>query len=468
MRKRSSSEFGDIRLDVTYALLLTGMVTRYKSVLRKIGDSRNDEVRFGRFIQNPKVEPKTLLTHHWNLSDLIFKGKHLLIINDSSKISFLANTNRTDLGYVGPKTTKRGFDIHPSIIVDADDGAFYGLGGITIQKTEIIDTPEKKKAQKQQKNNNWKTPFTEKGSYKWFDSPNQAITNCSGAASYTLLGDRESDIYDVMTRAEERGWHYLFRSKTDRCLWAEHTEEQATKIRQAIAEWSIASTYELELNTTKKRTAHKATLDIKYGEVTIKRPYINMDKTIPETITLRVVEVKEQQSSVVGDEYPIHWILLTSHHVDQVSDAIQIVQWYCWRWIIEQLFRTIKKQGFKIESSQVETFHALKNLTAMALLAAVQVMQLVYARDGNTNQKLNEVFFEEERQCLEKLNKKMEGKTKKLLNPHPPDTLAFSTWIIARLGGWSGYQKDKPPGPITILNGLTRFYDILVGYYLLI
>ena len=34
-------------------------------------------------------------------------------------------------------------------------------------------------------------------------------------------------------------------------------------------------------------------------------------------------------------------------------------------------------------------------------------------------------------------------------NPHPPERLAWAGWIIARLGGWDGYPKSKPPGPIT-------------------
>jgi hypothetical protein len=38
--------------------------------------------------------------------------------------------------------------------------------------------------------------------------------------------------------------------------------------------------------------------------------------------------------------------------------------------------------------------------------------------------------------CCTKINPKLEGKTALLKNPHPPHSLAFAAWVIARLGGW--------------------------------
>ncbi len=100
----------------------------------------------------------------------------------------------------------------------------------------------------------------------------------------------------------------------------------------------------------------------------------------------------------------------------------------------------------------------------MACIAALSIMQLVQARDGNTKQTMERVFLEKEQLCILSLNTKLEGRTEKLKNPHPKDSLAYASWVIARLGGWSGYQSERPPGPLTMINGLIRFFDILVGY----
>jgi len=46
-------------------------------------------------------------------------------------------------------------------------------------------------------------------------------------------------------------------------------------------------------------------------------------------------------------------------------------------------------------------------------------------------------------------------------NPHPKGSLAFATWVCARLGGWTGYYGK--PGPIVILSGWTNFQSIKHG-----
>jgi hypothetical protein len=54
----------------------------------------------------------------------------------------------------------------------------------------------------------------------------------------------------------------------------------------------------------------------------------------------------------------------------------------------------------------------------------------------------------------------LEGKTALQKNPHPPNSLPWAAWIIAKLGGWEGYPKSKPPGPITFRHGPEYFRSI--------
>jgi hypothetical protein len=46
-------------------------------------------------------------------------------------------------------------------------------------------------------------------------------------------------------------------------------------------------------------------------------------------------------------------------------------------------------------------------------------------------------------------------------NPHPKGSLAFAAWVIARLGGWTGYYGK--PGPKVMRRGLEDFCKIKFG-----
>ena len=53
--------------------------------------------------------------------------------------------------------------------------------------------------------------------------------------------------------------------------------------------------------------------------------------------------------------------------------------------------------------------------------------------------------------AAEAIGPTLEGCTARQKNPHRPRSLAWLSWIVARLGGWNCYYK--PPGPKTIRAG---------------
>ena len=360
------------------------MVVRFSVILRQLANNRNEEIRFGRFINNPKVTPTKLVDHNCSLSPIDVTDKNILVISDTSTIVFEPKYKRKNLGYIGANTEKAGFYTHPAILLDADNGACYGLAGISAFKIEKVKTDEEKQLKEQKIKNRWHTLFEEKTSYKWFEAPEQAIRNCPGAASYTLIGDRESDIYELIARTIENKWDFVYRSQTDRRL----SGDDKKKLSEVIEKWPVASKYNLKVPKTKNRSEHTASMNLKFGQVNIPRSRTPSCRRYSKQITLRIVQVEESSETVVGNEKPIKWILLTSHLIKSSEQAMQIVKWYTQRWTIEQVFRTLKKKGLNIENSPVTTYQGLINLATMALIAAVQVMQLIQARDGKTLQKL--------------------------------------------------------------------------------
>jgi len=56
--------------------------------------------------------------------------------------------------------------------------------------------------------------------------------------------------------------------------------------------------------------------------------------------------------------------------------------------------------------------------------------------------------------------------TIKQQNTHKQGTIKWATWIIARLGGWKGYQSQRKPGPIVLQKGFIKFYNLYEGWNL--
>jgi len=132
------------------------------------------------------------------------------------------------------------------------------------------------------------------------------------------------------------------------------------------------------------------------------------------------------------------------------------------------VFRSLKSHCLRIEDSQMEEVGSFTKLAVIALIAAVRAMQLVLARDGTTGQPITDAVDPADMAALSELNASLEGRTAKLRNPHDPSLLAWYAWIVARLGGWSGYisRGYKPAGPKTMHHGLIRIDQILLGWHL--
>lgn len=204
-------------------------------------------------------------------------------------------------------------------------------------------------------------------------------------------------------------------------------------------------------------------LQVRFKKIIIKRPVEYFKKDIAASVELYAIEARE--AGYAGKD-KIFWRLLTTHPVNCFEQSLEIIETYKKRWHIEQLFRLLKRQGFELEQSELESGWAIRKLAVLALNATLRVMQLMHASEDESLQPLDEVFNEKEQQCLLQLNNQLTGKTTKQSNPFKAKTLTWAKWIIARLGGWKGYECEKPPGPITLKRGLDKFTQIFNGWCL--
>ena len=252
--------------------------------------------------------------------------------------------------------------------------------------------------------------------------------------------------------------HVLGRAHYDRRLAGGGTIAERTRT------WSCAGTRTLTLREREGRPERETKLELRFGSVAILRPDDAHEPGLPEQVSLSLIELLERDPPE-GVE-PIHWWLLTTHAITDAATAWQIADWYRARWIIEQLFRLLKKQGLRVEDSQIETADRLLKLVAIAARAAAITLQLLQARDGHSAEPASVTFSSEQLATLDALDKRYTGATHLQRNPHPHRSLRWAAWLIARLGGWDGYPSSRPPGPITFKNGIDRFLTMAEGWAL--
>ena len=427
--------------------MLSRMAACQSVCLRRLaGGARGGIVGLGRFISNPKVTTEALIEGWSGLISSACEGRHVLAIQDTSEINFATTAERDrGLGKIG-KGVGRGVLLHPMLAVDASSGGFLGLvTGRVWTRTGVVATPHAKR------------PLSQKESERWICTPAAAKTHLAKAAMVTEISDREADIYAKWARVPGAAFHVLTRAMHDR------------KIREGGGKLSSAplmagGSAVVKLREQPGRPARAAHLAIRYGPVTLKRPPNTLEMDLPKFLTVSLVEVVE--IGAPEGVKPIAWRLLTTHAVEDDATAWRIVAWRQMRWIIEQFFRSLKQQGLQLEDSQLETAERLIKLTAIAARAAATIMQLVQARDGRSDQSADIAFTPAEIETLKTLIPQLEGKTALQKNPHPQGSLAWAAWAIAKLGGWDGYPKSKPPGPITFRHGLQDFRSLSQGWSL--
>jgi len=426
------------------------MVSQQTVCLRRLAGNRAREVQIGRWLANDKVSSEELIAHACALTAKRAAGRHVLAIQDTTELNYQAHAGRVSgLGTVG-NGSDLGLFLHPLLAIDAADGTCLGLAHLHHWIRTEKANPRY-----------WRLPIEDKESYRWLSVAESGKKCLSEADQVTIIADRESDIFEEWARLPDERTHLLTRACRDRALatggtlyaWLDAQPAQGTHCFDAPARPG-------------KRSAHLAMLEVRFGCVTIKRPASCSDKKAPKQIELTVVEVKELPGSVIGSEAPIHWRLLTTHGVTCLEEALRCVDWYRQRWNIEQLFRTLKKQGLNLESSQVETGESLTKLACLATQVAVRTLQLTLARDAQSAVQAVEVFDSDEIAVLQRIRPTLEGKTAKQKNPHRSGSIAQTAWIIARLGGWKGYASEAKPGPITMLRGLQRLEAICQGWKL--
>jgi hypothetical protein len=390
--------------------------------VRRLGGDRAGEIRLTRFLRNEAVTCSEMLAHAAERTAERCAGRHVLAIQDTTVL----------------RSPGGGGDyLHAVLAVDAQEGAILGL-----IDGQFLERDGGRRAARRA------VAIEEKESFRWLEGADQAASVCAGAACVTVIADRESDIFEAFALRPE-GAELLVRAAHDRGL------EDGGTLFGAIDVAPATGQADLDLPARPGRKRRTARMEARFMAVALARPKNGRRAGLPASVALNLVDIRE-----IGPppgETAIHWRLLTTHAVTSAAEAWATAELYRRRWAIEQMFRTLKTEGFDIEDIRIEEPAPRNRLVTATLIAAVCIQQLVHARDGGPGplRPVSDAFEPGDIPLLEACCAQLEGKTQRQKNPHPKGSLAYAAWVCARLGGWTGYYGK--PGPVVMLAGWLEF-----------
>lgn len=419
---------------------------RQTTIIHRLGDGEAEQRGFYRLLHNEGVQTEEVKRYIYDdCLRQVEQGHHYLVIQDTTQPNFERNRanirNKEGLGVIGDRRSL-GFFLHPSLVLDASSGRCLGFSHIeTWSRAENHPTKEERNFQR--------LPIEEKESYRWISSTqaSRERLRTAGACMLTVIADREGDIGDMFKRREDA--HLLIRSRVNR-----HIKEG--RLYEYLSSEQCAGSYRFEIRGDARigRATRTAKIEVRYAKIHV--------VSGGDTIEMYGIEAREVNAPAAGDA--VLWRLLTTHEITSYEQACTIITWYGLRWNIEQVFRLLKQKGFDIESSEMETGKSLIVLTLLSLLTISKVITLHRVLRIENPQPINGAFTAHELLCLALLCRRYEGRTQKQKNPHPPDSLQWCAWVIARLGSWK--PNEKSPGVLSILWGWLRFHEIYDGFVL--
>lgn len=456
MQKRELTTLKDRRLVKRGNAILDDLFRKSVHSIRQFTKTDADAKGCYRFLQNPRVSEQDMLANMVSNCRAGCRGKFVLCFQDTSEINLSSHSGRIRKDeYIGTTNAKNeqglGFFVHPSLVVDGQTGVPYGYSDVKIWNRPLEFCSKHQRQYNQ-------LPIDQKESYKWIEgSRNTQSALGDVVEGMVIVQDREGDIYQQFAVIPDERTDLLIRCRADRRL------SDGTRLFGCLSDQPPQGIYEVLIPAKENRSQRTARIEVRYRRVEITKPKASGNQ-VPEVVPLYFIEATE--TGYTGKD-TICWRLLTTIQLTSLAVAKGCIEWYSWRWTIEEVFRILKKEGYDIEASELEYPASIRKLCLMIMETVIKLflMRLAYA-DPEIELSAESCFSQEELEFLDHQIVALEGKTDKQKNPHQANDLKRYVWAIARLGGWKGYESKRHPGITTLWIGLQHFKAAFEGWQL--
>jgi hypothetical protein len=362
-----------------------------------------------------------------------------LVAQDTTEINLTDHPATQGTGYLGSPHC-RGLLLH-SLLAISPTGVPLG---VVRQFTWVRPVKQLGKRHRRRK-----AALKEKESQRWLDGLTATAECFSPHPHVVLMGDRESDLFDLFAVPRPANVDLLVRV----CREKRRVEHPTKYLDKALESEPVRGQMQINIPARANRQARRATMAVRWLSLGVHAP---CHGPVRPSIPLTFILVEEINPP--AGEKPVRWLLATTMAVQSLEDALRYVQWYAYRWTIER-FHFVLKSGCKIEERQLETVERMERAIPVFSIVAWRLLWLTLKARETPDAPCTMILEEFEWKVL-------------LATVHPgtrqlsvtPPTLREAVRMIAQLGGFLGRKCDGEPGPQTLWRGLRRLHDLGQGW----
>lgn len=397
------------------------------------------------------------------------KQHTVLIIQDATELEFTDRKVAHEMGPIGCGKNQRGYLAHHALAQVYETGEILGLAS-QILYTRLEQEPKENKHQRAQN--------PKRQSLLW-SRTSKAIGKAPPECRWIEVCDREADNFEYLENAQNP---FVVRSKTNRRVYVpdqrvaphaidlEKADFQECKLHDWIRTLPAVETRVVEVRAQPQkiyrdgrppRAAQKARLApcrISWGWVLLRAPDSAGNRHSDQPMWVWTVRIWEIDPPLAPVE-PLEWILLSDVPCQTNADALEKIDWYECRPVVEDLHKG-EKTGCKIEDPQFTRAHRLKPILAMLSVLAVSLLEIRQA-GRNPEQKTKEAQSVVSPVWVMLLSLWRWPKE----TPRQRMSVEEFYLALARLGGHQNRKGDGAPGWITLWRGFRLLMQRVQTYY---
>jgi Transposase DNA-binding/Transposase Tn5 dimerisation domain len=396
-----------------------------------------------RLLSNPEVSHVDLLSGHIARTRDRCRGRcAVLVLQDTTALSYTSHQSTTGLGPVNDRARARGFLAHTALAVTVDGHEVLG----------VVDQHVWARAQKKVTKDETCTARKKRSreSEHWPAAQHRIAALFAGVEDkprVIAVFDREGDIFEAFEALDEVGHSFIIRACRNRLLDLESDDKQysldAVKLAPVLGE------YQVEVPGGPGRQARVARMQVRAMAATVCPPRNRQRRGDPLSLNIVLaIELSPPQ----GVE-PLCWYLVTREATETQDDVLAVIRSYQARWLIEELHMGIKT-GCSAEERQLGTEHALENFLAFASVIAWQMLCLRDASRRKEPIPAAQVLTPSQLIVLCGLRPRIK----------PNSSAVDALRAIATLGGFMGRKGDGNPGWRTLWAGFQQLLMAEVGF----